>query len=53
MIPSLALLFGVAWGGETRHVLVEPGLGIDVEIVSTEAGGFRWEPCAREEAKST
>ena len=41
MIPALALLFGVAWGGETRHVLVEPGLGIDVEIVSTEAGGFR------------
>lgn len=41
MIPGLALLFGLAWGGETRHVLVEPGLGLDVEILSTEAGGFR------------
>jgi hypothetical protein len=41
MIAGLALLAGLAWGGETRHVLVEPGLGLDVEILSTEAGGFR------------
>lgn len=41
MITALALAWGVASAAETRHVVVEPGLGLDVEIVSTEAGGFR------------
>lgn len=41
MTLALALAWSVASAGETRHVVVEPGLGLDVEIVSTEAGGFR------------
>lgn len=41
MTVLLALWLGAAFAGETRHVEVEPGLGLDVEIESTESGGFR------------